>query len=145
MRPSTWFSFFGCLLASHALFAQVNSSHNDDDDDKRVPTAEVRISPQIRGDLNLTIYAWDVPAIALDNIRQSALPCDWRLSRKSAHTLDGVCRKYLAGDGASAHGALALTPLVAALRKGGVGSVHLILSSYAGPLAKAPEGWQTIP
>jgi Zn-dependent protease with chaperone function len=66
-------------------------------------------------------------------------------AKKADEFLDGVCRKYLASDGALAHGTLALAPLVTALGHAGAQSVRLELNDFGRPLAAAPQGWTARP
>src|SRR5579864_1398373 len=139
MRSGAWLrAWLCCGLACQALPAQANASDDADEDGR---SADVRVVPALRGDLEVTITTENMPGVALDAIRRAALPCDWRSSQTADEFLHGVCRRYLTSDGAMAHGTLALAPLVTALRKAGAQDVRVELNDFGRPLAEAPKGW----
>ncbi len=143
MRSGAWVrALLCCGLACQVLPAQSNASDDAGDD---APSARVQVVPALRGDLTVTVTTENMPGVALDALRRAALPCDWRLRQKADEFLDGVCRKYLASDGALAHGTLALAPLVTALHNAGAQGVRLELNDFGRPLAQAPQGWAARP
>ena len=82
----------GFAITCQALPAQPSASANDYAIRRR---AHVSVVPALRGDLSVTISTYNMPGVALDAIRQTDLPCDWRLNRTEDEFLEGVCRKYL--------------------------------------------------
>jgi len=109
------------------------------------PRAEVRISPNVRGDLSVSIFTSNAPDVSVRAIRQNALACDWHAELDYRHYVTGTCRRYLKSDGTSAQGTVALAPLVSGLRQAGIVNVHLVLRDEGTPLAAAPQGWKLKP
>jgi|HubBroStandDraft_1064217.scaffolds.fasta_scaffold01158_7 heat shock protein HtpX len=136
----------GLLLAcAIACLAQTND--DDIDTGPPVPLAYVELTPTLGGELGVTIGSWNTPGLALEALRQATLPCDWRNSAREGAYLRGSCHKYLAGDGVSAQGVIALAPLVAALRRAGVRSVNVSVYDGGHPLAtlaQVPAGWKVV-
>jgi hypothetical protein len=134
------------VMACQAVMAQNGASR-----DRPPSLTQITLVLELRGDLSVEISSHDMNGGALDRIRRSALPCDWRpRERKWFPTtvnvyLDGSCRRYLASDGSSANGTLALAPIVAALRKAGAESVQIELYDNGHPLAEAPKAWHAEP
>src|SRR5579872_3436768 len=63
--------------------------------------ASVTFTINPRGDMDVSIDAYDSQDPRLEQIRAVTLPCNWRLKNAGDGYLNGTCRGFLKSDGAS--------------------------------------------
>ena len=107
----------------------------------QVPRAYVNVDLS-RSGVSIGIVVHEVPAVALEEIREAAFPCNWRGdgATPAGDFLHGVCEKYMQKRVATVRGTLDLAPLIAALHKAGAKSVDVELAAGQ-PLTGIPDEW----
>src|ERR1022692_12496 len=120
----------------------VASAASAQQDSGEISEARVYLGVNTRGDLSVHIYAEDLSASALNTIRSTALPCDWRSRYSSSRLLEGTCRHLFQSDGASMSGRLDPSRLVTMLHAARVEKVTVELAGLTQLKGPPPPGWR---